>query len=151
MRHDVVAVMRRPGCTLFTDGGARGNPGPAAAGGLIIGADGNVVAEVSEYLGVTTNNVAEYRALALTLRKAKDLGCDPITIHMDSELIVKQLNGLYKVKDPKMLELYGQVRSLLRQFSDWKVTHVPRTQNERADELVNSVLDARNAAPEEDQ
>lgn len=143
--------MRRPACTLFTDGGARGNPGPAAAGGVIIDADGNVVAEVGEYLGVATNNVAEYRALALTLRKAKDLGCDTLAIHMDSELIVKQLNGLYKVKDPKMLELHGQVRALLRQFTDWRVTHVPRARNKRADELVNGVLDARDGEHEEDR
>ena len=130
-------------CRLYTDGGARGNPGPAAAAGIIQDADGSVVAEVSEYLGVATNNVAEYRALALTLRKAKELGCQAVAIHMDSELIVRQLNGLYKVKDPKMRELYGQVQGLLRQFTDWKVQHVRRADNQRADELVNSVLDAQ--------
>jgi ribonuclease HI len=105
---------------------------------------------VSEYLGVATNNVAEYRALALTLRKAKELGCQAVAIHMDSELIVRQLNGLYKVKDPKMRELYGQVQGLLRQFEDWKVQHVRRADNQRADELVNSVLDARDGKREED-
>ncbi|MBV8164856.1 MAG: ribonuclease HI family protein [Candidatus Eremiobacteraeota bacterium] len=134
--------MQKSACRLFTDGGARGNPGPAAGAGVILDADGTVLAEVSEYLGVATNNVAEYRALALTLRKAHELGCQAVVIHMDSELIVRQLNGLYKVKDPKMRELYGDVRALLRKFSDWQVRHVPRTQNQEADGLVNSVLDA---------
>ena len=142
--------MQTSACRLFTDGGARGNPGPAAAGGVIVDADGTILAEVSEYLGIATNNVAEYRALALTLRKAQELGCERVVIHMDSELIVRQLNGLYKVKDPKMLELYSHVRALLRQFSDWKVHHVPRTQNQHADGLVNDVLDAHVAALGED-
>jgi ribonuclease HI/probable phosphoglycerate mutase len=137
-------------CRLFTDGGARGNPGPAAGAGVILDANGTVLAEVSEYFGVATNNVAEYRALELTLRRAHELGCQTVVIHMDSELIVRQLNGLYKVKDPKMLELYGHVRALLRKFSDWKVRHVPRTENQQADGLVNSVLDAHIAALGED-
>lgn len=141
--------MRTSACRLYTDGGARGNPGPAAGAGIIQDADGSVVAEVSEYLGVATNNVAEYRALALTLRKARELGCQAVAIHMDSELIVRQLNGLYKVKDPKMRELYGQVQGLLRQFVDWTVQHVRRADNQRADELVNNVLDARDGKREE--
>ena len=142
-------VALRNSCTIYTDGGARGNPGPAAAGGVIVAADGTTVAELSQYLGAATNNVAEYRALALTLREAKDLGFEDVVIHMDSELIVRQLNGIYRVKDPKMLELYGQVRKLLREFSDWKVVHVPRSENQRADELVNSALDAHAGQPQE--
>lgn len=114
-----------------------------------MGPDGTTVAELSEYLGAATNNVAEYRALALTLRRARELGFEEVLVHMDSELIVRQLNGIYKVKDPKMLELYGQVRRLLREFSDWKVVHVPRSENKRADELVNNALDARANQPQE--
>lgn len=136
--------MRQPTCLLYTDGGARGNPGPAAAGGVIVADDGTVLAECSEYLGIATNNVAEYCALALTLRKAKLMGCGRIVVHMDSELIVRQLNGVYKVKDAKMLELYSDVRKLLREFDDWKAVHVPRKENKRADELVNEALDAHN-------
>ena len=134
-------------CDVYTDGGARGNPGPAAAGGVIVARDGTVLAEVSEFLGTATNNVAEYRALAVTLLRAKALGFETVTVHMDSELIVRQLNGIYKVKDPKMLELYSEVRRLLREFSDWHVVHVPRSQNVRADELVNAVLDAHASQP----
>jgi ribonuclease HI len=132
-------------CAIYTDGGARGNPGPAAAAGVIIVNEGKIVEELSEFLGTATNNVAEYRALAMTLRRAKELGFERVTVHMDSELIVRQLNGLYRVKDPKMLELYSQVRRLLREFSDWKAVHVPRSENKHADELVNAVLDARAA------
>ncbi|MDQ6768137.1 MAG: ribonuclease HI family protein [Candidatus Eremiobacteraeota bacterium] len=141
----MIVVVQNLTCALYTDGGARGNPGPAAAGGVIVASDGTVLAELSDYLGTTTNNVAEYQALAMTLRRAKELGCEKVVVHMDSELIVRQLNGIYKVKDPKMLELYSEVRRLLREFSDWKAVHVPRSENRHADELVNAVLDARSA------
>jgi ribonuclease HI len=139
--------LRNSKCSIYTDGGARGNPGPAAAGGVILDAHGATVAEVSEYLGSATNNVAEYRALALTLRRARELGFDSAVIHMDSELIVRQVNGIYQVKDQKMLELHNEVRRLLRDFADWKIVHIPRIKNKRADELVNSALDARAATP----
>lgn len=135
--------MPKTTCNIYTDGGARGNPGPGAAGGVILSEDDEVVAEVGAFLGTTTNNVAEYQALALTLRRARELGYEHIVVHMDSELIVRQLTGLYKVKDPKMRELNGQVQRLLRQFEDWRVVHVPRAKNKRADELVNEVLDAQ--------
>ena len=138
-----IVASRNSTCSIYTDGGARGNPGPAAAGGVILAADGTTVAELSEYLGSATNNVAEYRALALTLRRARELGFESAVIHMDSELIVRQLNGIYRVKDPKMLELHSEVRRLLRDFADWKIVHIPRTKNKRADELVNNALDAR--------
>jgi len=109
------------------------------------------VEEVSAFLGTTTNNVAEYRALLLTLQRALALGYDRVSVHMDSELIVKQLNGLYKVKDPKMRELSSQVQRVLRHFSEWQVRHVPRSQNKRADELVNLILDARDQSIREAQ
>lgn len=135
--------MRNRTCTIYTDGGARGNPGPSAAGGIIIGEDASTVAEISAYLGTATNNVAEYQALLLALARARELGCERVSIRMDSELIVRQLNGSYRVKDTKMRELYGQVQKVLRGFAAWDVSHVPRSENKRADELVNAVLDAR--------
>lgn len=129
-------------CVIYTDGGARGNPGPAAAGAVILADDGRVIAEVSEYLGIATNNVAEYRALLLALRRALDAGCRRADICMDSELIVRQLSGHYRVKDAKIVPLHAQARHLLRQFDESSVTHVRREQNKHADQLVNAALDA---------
>ncbi len=107
--------------------------------------------EVSAFLGTATNNVAEYRALLLTLQRAQALGFDRVSVRMDSELIVKQLNGLYKVKDPKMRQLSNLVQRELRHFSEWQVQHVPRSQNKRADDLVNAILDARDRSLREAQ
>jgi ribonuclease HI len=135
--------LRNSVCTIYTDGGARGNPGPAAAGAVIVSDTGLPLAEVSAFLGTTTNNVAEYRALLLALKRAKELGVTDVSVCMDSELIVRQLNGLYKVKDRKMRELNHEAHALLRHFEAWSVRHVPRSENKRADELVNAVLDAR--------
>jgi ribonuclease HI len=132
-------------CTIYTDGGARGNPGPAAAAGVIIDHDGRVVEEVTDYIGVTTNNVAEYRALILSLRRALDLGCARVAVKMDSELVVKQINGSYRVKDEKMIPLHAEVRRLLARFASMSVEHVSRSANKHADKLVNAVLDAREA------
>lgn len=143
---DGKTAARNGRCTIFTDGGARGNPGPAAAAGVIVAADGTVLDEVTEFLGTTTNNVAEYKALILTLRRALDRGCTAIAIKMDSELVVKQLNGLYRVKDEKMIPLHAEVRGLLTKFEERSVEHVSRGANKHADKLVNAVLDAREAA-----
>jgi ribonuclease HI len=129
-------------CVIYTDGGARGNPGPAAAGAVIIADDGIVVAEISEYLGIATNNVAEYRALLLALQAALDLGFARADICMDSELIVRQLSGHYRVKDAKMVPLFAKVRHMLARFAEFSVTHVRREQNQLADRLVNAALDA---------
>ena len=136
-------------CIIYTDGGARGNPGPAAAAGVIVGHDGAVLAEVTDYLGTTTNNVAEYKALIFTLRRALELGCARIVVKMDSELVVKQLSGAYRVKDEKMIPLHAEVRRLLAQFEERSVEHISRTANKHADKLVNAVLDARDAAMRE--
>lgn len=133
------------GWTIYTDGGARGNPGPAAAAGVIIGSDGEIIDEVTDYLGATTNNVAEYKALILTLRRAIDLGCTRVAVKMDSELVVKQIAGLYRVKDEKMVPLHAEVRRLLARFESQSVEHVNRNANRHADKLVNAVLDAREA------
>lgn len=136
-------------CTVYSDGGARGNPGPAAAAGVIIAGDGTVIEEVTEFLGSTTNNVAEYRALILTLRRAAELGCKRVAIKLDSELVVKQLNGQYRVKDDKMIPLHAEVRRILAGFEEHSIEHVSRNANKHADKLVNAVLDAHAAAMRE--
>jgi ribonuclease HI len=142
-------TLKQDACIIFTDGGARGNPGPAAAGGVVVGADGTILAEVSEYLGVATNNVAEYRALILTLRRALDEGCRNVDVRMDSELVVRQLEGKYRVKDAKMQPLHAAAMKLLAQFNRAEVRHVRRDENKLADKLVNAVLDARESAMRE--
>ena len=136
-------------CAIYTDGGARGNPGPAAAGGVIIADDGTIAAEVSEYLGIATNNVAEYRALIVTLERALEAGCSDVDVCVDSELVAKQLNGAYRIKDAKIVPLAARVRHLLRQFDAASVHHVRRDQNKRADKLVNAALDAHVSEGEE--
>jgi ribonuclease HI len=129
-------------CVIYTDGGARGNPGPAAAGAVIIADDGSVKAEISEYLGIATNNVAEYRALLLALARAAQDGYRQIDVCMDSELIVRQLNGQYRVKDAKIVPLHAKAKHLLRGFDEATIVHVRREQNKEADRLVNAALDA---------
>ncbi len=126
---------------LHVDGGARGNPGPAAAACVISAPDGEVLGEYSELLGHQTNNVAEYRAVLLGLAKARELGADEVEVIGDSELIAKQVNGVYKVKHEAMKPLYLDSMKALRQFSSWSIRTVPRAQNERADALVNEALD----------
>ena len=127
---------------VHVDGGSRGNPGPAAAAAVLATPDGDVVGEAMETIGVATNNVAEYRALLLGLRKARELGADEIEVVNDSELVAKQVNGLYKVKHADMKPLYVEALQELRQFTDWSIRSVPRAQNADADALVNQALDA---------
>lgn len=138
-------------CIISTDGGARGNPGPAAGAGVILGPDGEVRAEVTDYFGETTNNVAEYRALIMALDRALEIGCRSAVVRMDSELVVRQLAGIYRVKDEKMKPLHARARSLLARFDDVKIEHVRREANRHADRLVNAVLDAREASLQERQ
>jgi ribonuclease HI len=128
---------------LHVDGGARGNPGPAAIGVVLSGADGEVVEELAEQIGETTNNVAEYRALLRGLERAAELGAGEVEIVGDSELVAKQLTGAYKVKHPAMRPLHEQARRVLARFSGWSIRTVPRAQNARADALVNAALDGR--------
>jgi ribonuclease HI len=127
---------------VHVDGGSRGNPGPAAAGVVLSTPDGEVVDEASEYIGVATNNVAEYQGLLLGLRRARALGADEVEVVNDSELIAKQVNGQYKVKHPDMKPLYLEAREALRGFSSWSIRSVPRAQNAGADAMVNQALDA---------
>lgn len=126
---------------VHVDGGARGNPGPAAAACVISTPEGEVLAEHAQLLGETTNNVAEYRALLLGLASAKELGVDEVEVVGDSELIVKQINGQYKVKHAAMKPLYLDAMAALRTFRSWSVRTVPRAQNAQADALVNATLD----------
>jgi ribonuclease HI len=126
---------------VHVDGGARGNPGPAAAASVVSDADGQTLDEASELLGVTTNNVAEYRGLLLGLARAQALGASEVEVVNDSELVAKQLQGLYKVKHPSMKPLYAQSLEALQAFERWSVRSVPRAQNAHADALVNAALD----------
>ncbi len=126
---------------VYVDGGARGNPGPAAAACVITSAAGEVLGEYAELLGTATNNVAEYRALLLGLERARELGASEVEVVGDSELIAKQVRGVYKVKHAAMKPLHAQATSALAGFERWSIRTVPRSQNARADALVNAALD----------
>jgi ribonuclease HI len=123
------------------DGGARGNPGPAAIAAVVQDGNGEVVEERSEAIGTATNNVAEYRALLLGIERAAALGARRLELIGDSELIVRQVNGEYKVKDEALRELHRQVREALDDFEKWSIRHVRRDENAEADRLVNEELD----------
>ncbi len=127
---------------LYTDGGSRGNPGPAAWAYVITDEDKHVLAEKYGYLGVTTNNQAEYAGLINGLEAATKLAPGQINVRMDSELIVKQMQGLYKVKHPDLQPLYLEVLKLTKDLGSVKFGHIPRNQNEAADSLVNQCLDS---------
>jgi ribonuclease HI len=124
------------------DGGARGNPGPAAIAAVVSRPGGEVIEERSEAIGEATNNVAEYRALLLGIERAQALGADDLELIGDSELIVRQVLGDYRVKDASLRELHARVREALDGFDRWSIRHVRREENEAADALVNAALDA---------
>jgi len=123
------------------DGGARGNPGPAAIAAVVATPEGEVLEEIGETIGPATNNVAEYRALLLGIERAQALGASELDLVGDSELIVRQVKGEYKVKDPTLRELHTQVRAALGGFDRWSIRHVRREHNAEADRLVNEALD----------
>lgn len=127
---------------VHVDGGSRGNPGPAAAAAVVSTPDGEVLDEASEVLGVETNNVAEYRALLLGVRRARELGAEEVEVVNDSELIAKQVNGVYKVKHAAMKPLHAEALATLEPFARWEVRTVRRELNKHADALVNQALDA---------
>jgi ribonuclease HI len=127
---------------LSTDGGARGNPGPAALGYVLEAEDGTMLAAHGEAIGTATNNVAEYRALIAGLEKAVELGVDDLEVFSDSELLVKQMRGEYKVKKPTLRDLSEHAAELARQLESVTYTAVRREHNELADSLVNEALDA---------
>jgi ribonuclease HI len=128
---------------LRTDGGARGNPGPAAAAFVLESPDGSVLTSGGKFLGETTNNVAEYEALLWGLRNAIDREARPLTVHSDSELMVRQLEGRYRVKNEGLTPLYEEARRLIARLGDVRVVHVRREDNRDADRLCNEAMDCR--------
>lgn len=129
---------------IYTDGGARGNPGPAGIGVVMFDEDGkSVVATHKKYIGEATNNVAEYSAVILALEEAKKLAAEELAFALDSELVVKQLNGEYKVKNVDLGKLFIKIYNLRQQFRKVTFRHVPREQNKLADKLVNEAIDEK--------
>ncbi|NTV51689.1 MAG: ribonuclease HI family protein [Candidatus Firestonebacteria bacterium] len=126
---------------LFCDGGSRGNPGPSAAGAVLYKEDGGVLEGRGKYLGITTNNWAEYQGVLLGLELARQHSLTRLKIHLDSELVVRQLNGQYRVKDAKLRLLWEDVQQALKHFTACEIVHIPRAQNAAADRLVNEALD----------
>ncbi len=121
---------------IFSDGAAKGNPGPASIGATLI-ENNQEIATVSEYIGIATNNVAEYKALEAALKKAIELGYQNVDIHADSELMIKQLKGEYKVKNEDLKIIHIKIKNLLSKFDNYTLNHVPREKNKRADALAN--------------
>jgi ribonuclease HI len=125
---------------IFIDGGARGNPGPAGVGVLILDAVGKKIKDVSKYIGEATNNIAEYNALLYGLEEALILRADEIKINMDSELVAKQLNGEYRVKDTNLKPLFERAINMLKGFKSFEINHIDREKNKEADKLVNKAI-----------
>ena len=136
-----MAVVSHEKLIIFTDGGSRGNPGPAGIGAAIYDAEKKLVATVSEYLGVATNNQAEYRAVIAALEKARALGGLELNFYLDSELVVKQLKREYKVKNKDLAPLFLQIYNLSLSFKKISYTHVRREFNKEADKLANEAMD----------
>ncbi|MCD6336575.1 MAG: ribonuclease HI family protein [Candidatus Latescibacteria bacterium] len=126
-------------CTIYVDGASKGNPGPAAIGVAIYDAD-RVVFEEGRYVGKMTNNMAEYRALVFGLEKAIELEARHVVVLSDSELMVRQMIGLYRVKSERLCPLYEQARALCKSLESFKIRHIPRTQNKRADALASQAI-----------
>lgn len=133
--------VHRGAYTVNVDGASRGNPGEAGAGVVIKDPKGHVVKKLKKYLGRTTNNVAEYNAILIALESARDLGLNSVRILADSELMVKQLNGVYRVKSADLKPLYDRAVELIRSFKDCKVAHVYREENSEADAMANEAID----------
>lgn len=126
----------------YTDGGARGNPGPAGVGAVLYDEhQQEKLAEISEYIGETTNNVAEYTALLLALQKALELKAETVHCRLDSELVVKQMNQEYRVKDAKLQKLFVQIWNLRQNFNNVTFEHIRREKNKEADALANQAMD----------
>jgi len=126
---------------LYCDGGARGNPGPAGAAAVFFDIHHHPLGEIKEFLGRTTNNVAEYQGILLGLKLARSHGIQVLKVRLDSELIVEQIKGHYRVRHPGLRPLWEEVRMLLKTFSQWEVVHIPRSENSAADRLVNLAID----------
>lgn len=125
---------------LYADGSCKGNPGEGGAGVVIKDEQAKPLSHIKRYLGSVTNNIAEYQALILGLQEAKRLGSQEVEIYLDSELVVNQINGVYRVKDSKLKTLEGEVRGLLRHFARWIIRHIPREENREADRLAREAV-----------
>lgn len=128
---------------IYVDGASRGNPGKAGAGAVIKDPEGRIVKKLKKYLGITTNNAAEYQAIITALEAAKELGLESIKVYADSELMVKQINGVYKVRSEDLRPLFDRAKLLLKSFKEHKVTHIYREENSIADSLANEAIDTR--------
>ena len=129
--------------TIFADGGSRGNPGPAACGAVLYDDAGAVLREIGTFLGVTTNNVAEWQGLIEGLQAAQELGAERVKVRLDSELVVRQMSGRYRVKQAHLIPLHKRAKELAQHFTHVEIRHVRREKNTAADALVNRVLDIR--------
>ena len=125
---------------LYADGGSRGNPGPAGIGAVILDAKKKKVKEIYKYIGEVTNNNAEYNALICALEEAGNLGADEVIVNLDSELVVKQLNGEYRVKNSDIKPLFEKAVSALKNFKSFEIRHIDRSKNKDADKLVNKAI-----------
>lgn len=130
----------------YADGASRGNPGPSSFGAVVLDPDGTVLHETGQKIGVGTNNVAEYRGAIAALESALALGASEVELRMDSELIVRQLSGRYKVRNPKLIPLHNRMLALRERFERVVIAHVPRELNKHADRLANAALDGRATA-----
>lgn len=126
--------------TIYIDGGARGNPGPAGVGVVVLDDGGKKIKDVSKYIGETTNNIAEYNALLYGLEEALILRADEIKINLDSELVAKQITGEYRVKDSNLKPLFERALNMLKSFKNFEVNHIDRSENKEADKLVNKAI-----------
>jgi len=138
--------MRYEKLTVYADGGARNNPGPAGIGAVLLDEKGNEVAAISKYIGETTNNQAEYKAVLAALEKAAELGARELEVYLDSELVVRQLNGEYKVKNKDLAPLFVRVYNASLKFKKINFRHIPRERNAEADRLVNLAINRAKAA-----
>jgi ribonuclease HI len=125
---------------LYVDGSSKGNPGEGGAGVVIKDEQERTVLQSKRHLGLVTNNIAEYQALILGLQEARQLGSQEVEIYLDSELVVNQINGVYRVRDSKLKTLEGEVRGLLRHFARWVIRHIPREENREADRLAREAV-----------
>jgi ribonuclease HI len=126
---------------MYSDGAARGNPGPAGVGVVLMDESGNIVDSAAEYIGEATNNVAEYTALITGLNRASEFGAETIKVFLDSELLVRQLNGVYRVKNSGLKPLFAEAQALIGRYRRVDIAHVPREKNREADKLANEAID----------
>ena len=129
--------------TIYSDGGSRGNPGPSAAGFVIVNDKQELVEQGGEYLGITTNGIAEYHGVRLGLERALELGYKRLDFRVDSMMVVNQMNGVYTIKNRELWPIHERIRGLIRQFEMVKFSHVKREFNQLADGIVNKTLDAK--------